>query len=338
MGGTGGTVGQGEHPLASSAAIAESLHGRIDLPVALCVRTDVLGQTFPGTSAGVEFTLTFPRMPEPPIDPEILHPALQSPGERGTARIGPDETAWGYLDDQDADRAFVQALGFEASLMDNPGSSTEPAREWYVGDAFDAWFPRVTNWIELWAGHRLTGESRLSLASEGVSWDSATGIQKPWHRAYTLTAYESGPGLTSARVAAAFENASTGIEPSDAWLLVLRAQRAADARRSVIDLGTAAEVCLSRQLHDRLSALDEPARERIIRECNGLAGQLGLLQDIDGVAPEDPKRSRVMNRLAEPRNRAVHAATNPTPEERRSAHAEAKAILDRYDPLPTPED
>src|SRR5690349_5416973 len=146
--------------------MAESVLGRIELPLELFVQTGVLGQRFSARSAVAEFTLTFPLSPELPIEPEIFMPALRSPWLPDGAPIDRNDHEWGVLNeygdggvwkngDAKYPTADVSALGFTASWTDTSGATERDITRDF-GDAFDAWFRRVVDWLQLWPSQRLT--------------------------------------------------------------------------------------------------------------------------------------------------------------------------------------
>lgn len=94
-----------------------------------------------------------------------------------------------------------------------------------------------------------------------------------------------------------------------------------------------AEVALAPCLHKRLSGLSNEARERIIVNANGLVGLLRLVEDVD--CAHESSWKRVADRLANPRNQAVHAGEAPT--DVTSALDESTSILQRYARLPLPD-
>jgi hypothetical protein len=134
----------------------------------------------------------------------------------------------------------------------------------------------------------------------------------------------------------AFARASVEDEPAAEWLLYLRARRLRDSRLAVIEAATATEVALSRAIGARLGAVSRRARDRIVENANGLVGLVQILEDLDGLDPEQTVRKRVAHRLAGPRNQAAHRGLPPDSETRNSALAEARSVLDAYSPLPLP--
>src|SRR5690606_21145260 len=92
-----------------------------------------------------------------------------------------------------------------------------------------------------------------------------------------------------------------------------------DTRRAVIDAGTAAEVAVATAIGDRLRkvGLDTETIDTMVSQANGLIGLVDLFGSLRGDLPES--RKRVMNELANPRNRAVHGGEQPTPAETTTA-------------------
>jgi hypothetical protein len=105
----------------------------------------------------------------------------------------------------------------------------------------------------------------------------------------------------------------------------------------VIEVATATEVALTSKLHDRLQAVPSEARDVIVKQANGLVGALTLLEKIDGISRSDSQLERVKDQLAKPRNDAVHRGLKPPDATTlQRAVTTARAVLDRYSPLPQP--
>lgn len=104
----------------------------------------------------------------------------------------------------------------------------------------------------------------------------------------------------------------------------------------MIDAGTAAEVGLANAIRVHLNGLPPQAQEVIIQAANGVAGLATLLESL--VPAERSRRSRLIDRVAGPRNAAVHGGATPEPEALAAALAEVRALLDLYSPRPTPDD
>ncbi len=98
--------------------------------------------------------------------------------------------------------------------------------------------------------------------------------------------------------------------------LLLRDARAAlfrdEFRKALIDAVTAAEVALGRGIRERLDGLaDRPELiDRVLKNATGVL----MVFDLYSVLGKPPSmsRERVMDRLAEKRNKAVHGGVVPT--------------------------
>lgn len=320
--------------------MSHSLTGFVELSSEIMVRSELLGRRFSGASGGYEFNLVFPKMP--PMGDAMSHPDLVDPSPP-SFDVGNYPLRWGYVGsdlarvDLENAVAYVSTLAFELIRSEQPQDEAEPAgTASHFGSEFDGWFRRAADWFELWSGQRLAVEGQPgAMRSYGQAWDQS-GQRTGWGHGGTAYVYRADAALTLAHVESGFDRATREVSPSDAWVLILRARRASDPRRSVIDAGTASEVCLSRELHARLNNLPEEARERVIFACNGVVGMTRLLEDIDSVDPSQSLWRRVADRLASPRNAAVHAGTLPDGTHA-SALAEATRILNAYAPLPGPD-
>jgi hypothetical protein len=200
-----------------------------------------------------------------------------------------------------------------------------------LGRAFDAWYGVVRDWICSWTGQlrdrdlrreecrisatiRVGGKPRLY--GSGV----ATGQVLPMGERAS----------TPDEMVAAFGCASAGYDLPLPHTLLMRARAEltlGDNRQAVIDACTAAEVSLGNAVRASLNAAGVPEKtaENILRQSSG-AVELFRLFIIAGARPV-LSDSRVMDKLAKPRNDAVHAGSRSTVVDARKAIETATLIV-----------
>jgi hypothetical protein len=311
------------------------LEGVIELPRSVLVDQSVLGQRFPFHLDDGDAELWFPALPadagateshvlESPL-PDV--PRLSQIAGRDWGHAGFSK----YPGHPRPLASWVEKVVFRASV--EVDASTKPWDYAYdFGSQFNSWLETVEQWISLWAPGAVSPDPEVASSSRGQFWDSSTDPERltGWHPSLSVSMVPSASALDRVRLAAAMRRASYREGPPPEWLLLLRARQINDPRTAVIEAATAVEVALVHCLHDRLFELSDMARERIIGGANGLVGLLRLLEGIDR-APESCW-ARVADRLAEPRNRAVHAGLVPS--DVNSALDEATSLLELYAPVP----
>jgi hypothetical protein len=142
--------------------------------------------------------------------------------------------------------------------------------------------------------------------------------------------------ITSALLSGALLRSAAGEEPTLQWRLLSRAQRLYDHRQAIVEAASAAEIALAESVHRRLgSTTSERARERIIKNANGIVGLVELLHELDGDTTKS-RRNAVADRVAGPRNLAAHRGIAPDLPTLHAALAEVRQLLTKYTPAPSP--
>jgi hypothetical protein len=202
------------------------------------------------------------------------------------------------------------------------------------GRSFYEWCRILFPWLELWTGQAIRWSAPEDQSGKGNIYE--LGINPPprsgWGPAIWVLAQRTDVAIDRETMVAACERASRSDPPPLEWMTYLQATGRGGVH--IIEAATAAEIALTRALDHRLGNLPAAARDRIAHDANGLAGLVRLVEAIDGVGSDDSKWRRVADRLANPRNRAVHAGETASAEAAKVALAEAKALLDAYSPLP----
>lgn len=323
------------------------LAGVVALAAEMLVAEDVLGQTFAGRAGSTTFELTYPRLPADPQEDNVDFLKAPPGAEELVARmVGTGVDGWGYTPFTKAmpgaaRRSYASYVHRVAiRLADDVADDIAPfdlADDF--GGRFDAWYSLALDWTELLTGVVVSSDHPWQPRSRGevrdIDQPAPDGLTGWGVHLGSVTILGSAQATDRATLTAAFSKASAGVHPPLAWQLFLRSQRAADPRIAVIELATAAEVCMTGALASRLSSVTESARELIVKQANGLVGLVGLLEQLDGTAKADSLVNRVAHRLAGLRNLAAHQGAPPADaSELVEAEQAARAVIDRYSPLP----
>lgn len=234
--------------------------------------------------------------------------------------------------------SWIRAVGLSASWSCAGGDEAEEANQAALfGAHFDNWFSLFGQWLELWSSQQVvTAEERPSRTRGQVrlSLDSRPAIRTGWSPPFRrVTFHRSQAAIRYATASAAAANASDRVVLPLEWELLQRAAWTDDRRRSLIDAATAAETGLAVAVRRELSGVGADALETIIQSANGLVGLVTLLESLRPV--QKSRRRRVADRLAGPRNRAVHQGGTPKRAELEAAFHESEALLDLYSPRPS---
>lgn len=291
--------------------------GSITFPVSIYVKPDVLGKVFEGrTAEGDSFEVFFPTVTD------VNHENMQ--GEIRPAAITRETqrswvmqiVAWGRKEALTAEGEVfayaVESITFAAQL-ENHHPLYEQAN--VIGRRLDGWFRTVFAWLELWTGKPFQREQSEELETRGHIWEtSEQGGVSGWGGGFRVDIGRKP--VTLMMMASAVRRANEGLQVPDQWRLLTRARGWRDGRIQVIDAATAVEMAIERRIFEELSARTELAEEEldtIIRMASGVVEKLQLLETL--VPPTKSMRKAVADRIARPRNRAVHAGYLPTREE-----------------------
>ena len=216
----------------------------------------------------------------------------------------------------------------------HPRDCTEVAQ---FQESFAPWFVSARRWVLGNLGIPANGATRTRRTSlqgvlpDGSRWGEGGGT--------TVVVTPGRRGATGVELGAAFQHASVGEVLPIQHDLLLDAHTALfsdDLRRAVVDAATAAEVVLAqwirRRLEERGLTTDEALR--VTDEVNGIA-ELYRLSTALGLSLT-PSRKQVIDRIAQPRNLAVHAGEEPSHQAARNAFVCAQAIVDEVAPLRLP--
>jgi hypothetical protein len=233
--------------------------------------------------------------------------------------------------------AWVGRLGVRIPEPANSSQHTADAVSLYA--AVDEWWLRVREWVAV-VGHQLHlsefgrthgvdrpgGGLQLWTASPngnaGVDFVYNPGPIRAWGR--------SSGGLKVAEWRAILAKAAVGDSPPLMWRLLRSAEQmlaAGSTRRALIDAGTAAELALTGLLDRRLAKVDSDVREALLGSYQMLSRRARLFVRLGGRLP-----AAFQQDLIEPRNRATHEGSSPSPEVVRSAIRAAETVVQQAFP------
>lgn len=308
----------------------------------LYVTNECIGRTFISRTSQHELTIGFPKLDDrpDPIPPE-LREQLGEPPMRNVELIPPDWTfgpindhqrheeeqirpVWGaVLDDGLAetvipesarDTAVIVRCRFYATLLDTAsGEGFASASARFLAE-LDEWWTRFTSWVSILSGQDFVGlggnRGGITHAYPIFTW---TSDQNGRRAGYQWRQYfpDANHGLSQRNLGlddlqACVSAAGDGAPPA-AWLFIRDARSllgAGQARRAILDAGTAAELAMTTlidQYLDDAGVADQAIRDSFGRFNNLIAKQEVLKLLRRGVLPE-----RTRPDLIDLRNTAIH--------------------------------
>jgi hypothetical protein len=213
-----------------------------------------------------------------------------------------------------------------------------------VGGVFGAWLVRAEAWLDAW-----TGTIRQPVMKVGTPLIRAA---LPTDEGGLAGVAAGGPvpvvirgqrWATPEEVMAGFAAASGELDVPLAHTIFRRSLvefYAGESRLCVIDACSAAEIALATALtgHLRARGLPEAEIEQLLRLASGIADSYPTYRDIVAAGQSAVSRGQVIDQLANPRNRAVHAGEHPDEAIARRAIETAGLLVQEAVPLPRPAD
>lgn len=208
---------------------------------------------------------------------------------------------------------------------------------------FGAWLVRAEAWLDAWTGAIRRPVTRIgtpliraALPSDGGLAGVGTGGPVP-------VVIRGGRWATPEEVTAGFAAASSELDIPLAYTLHRRSLvelHAGEYRLCVIDACSAAEVALDVALtaHLRAHGLTSAETERLLRLGSGIAEAFPVYQQLVAAGQSAVSRNRVVDQLANPRNRAVHAGEHLEEVVAERALETAARLVEEAVPLPHPDD
>jgi HEPN domain-containing protein len=213
-----------------------------------------------------------------------------------------------------------------------------------VGALFGVWLVRAEAWLDAWTGAIRQPVTRIGTpliraalpSDDGGLAGAGTGGPVP-------VVIRGRRWATPEEVTAGFAAASSELDIPLAYTLLRRSLvelHAGEYRLCVIDACSAAEVALDVALttHLRAHGLTSAETERLLRLGSGIAEAFPVYQQLVAAGQSAVSRNRVIDQLANPRNRAVHAGEHLDELAAERALETAARLVGEAVPLPRPDD
>jgi HEPN domain-containing protein len=220
--------------------------------------------------------------------------------------------------------------------------TTWPIRQ--VGALFGAWLVRAEAWLDAWTGAIRqpvtkigTPLIRAALPADGGGLAGvASGGPVP-------VVIRGQRWATREEVTAGFAAASDELDIPLAHTIFRRSRveyYAGEYRLCVIDACSAVETALGAALTAKLRAhrLTSVQTEQLLRLASGIAEAFPVYRELVAAGQAAVSRNRVIDQLANPRNRAVHAGEYLDENVARRAIETAGLIVQEAVPMPHPDD
>ncbi|MFG2951063.1 hypothetical protein [Streptomyces adustus] len=272
---------------------------------------------------------------------EDLGPPLSRDGEPLTQRLENRVRGfphgWGYAGEPGT--WYIKAVA--ASLLLPPQEVTGTLDDFGVlQEAFVRWSRSVVEWAAAWSQEQLMDFATDNDPTLYVYTKEGGHLSVSDPRSRTLFVRSTHP-LDRGQLIGTLSRASRGDRLPVEHLMLLYAEDAkagGDLRKAVIDAATAAEVALASYIRDRLKAkphgLSPEFIDEMIKDVNGIANLYVLCKHLGG-EPGVSSKKKVIDQLANVRNRAAHAGESPTVDQATTAIRHAVTIVYALRPLPT---
>jgi hypothetical protein len=213
-----------------------------------------------------------------------------------------------------------------------------------VGALFGAWLVRAEAWLDIWTGTIRQPVTRVGTPLVRAALpDNDDGLAGLGTGGPVPVVIRGQRWATPEEVTAGFTAASGELDIPLAYTILRRSLvelHAGEYRLCVIDACSAAEVALDAALTARLRAhgLTGAETERLLRLGAGIAEAFPVYQQLVVAGQSAVSRNRIIDQLANPRNKAVHAGEHPDETvARRSLETSARLVGEAV-PLPRPGD
>jgi hypothetical protein len=328
----------------------------VNLPSGTLVEHAVLGTSWDLKGSPNPCTVM---LPGPPLDYEDFDRRLTRPAvndaERALDWFEEDRTEdesrpqrfWGWAPAVNTERrkvikAHVHRMVAVVSIDREPESDdarTSHSNE--VGMAIDRWTDTLSEWLEVLVGLDLGGrEVQSAFRPRHVHpLPLVDGGDRRWRNYATMsqgpTIRHTSPHANLSQWRLAVERANAGDSAPEEHLL-LRDSRAAwlrnDPRKALIDAATAVEVALAAEIQRSLGPnASVEAIDRVLKNASGVIDLHDLTVALGTAIPVS--RARLIHRLADRRNVAVHRGVAPSDAELGHALRLADSIVRGVRPL-----
>lgn len=275
----------------------------------------------------------------------LYPPIPRFPGKRRPAplRAPRAETGGGVV----VPRGLLVVPAVRLRIPADGDLAVESYTTWPIGrvaTSFGAWLTTAEAWLDAWTGAirqtlTRTGPPRILAA---IPTDDAglagVGAGGPVH-----VVIRGQRWATPVEVAAGFAAASVGMDVPLAHTILRRSVvefHAGEHRLCVIDACSAAEVALGTAVTVRLQqhGLADAEREQVLKLASGIAEAFPLYQQLVLSGQSTVSRGRVLDQLANPRNRAAHGGEQPDETVAHRALETAGQLVHEAMPLPPPDE
>jgi HEPN domain-containing protein len=272
-------------------------------------------------------------------------PALRFPGRRRPAPLRAPRSEPGFALPVPGGMLVVTAVRMripaEGDLATGSYTTWPITR---VGALFGAWLVRAEAWLDIWTGTIRQPVTRVGTPLVRAALpDDDGGLAGLGTGGPVPVVIRGQRWATPEEVTAGFAAASSELDIPLAYTILRRSLvelHAGEYRLCVIDACSAAEVALDAALTARLRAhgLTGADAERLLRLGPGIAEAFPVYQQLVAAGQSAVSRNRIIDQLANPRNRAVHAGEHPDETAARRALETAARLVGEAVPLPRPDD
>ncbi|MFC9472092.1 hypothetical protein ACFTS5_07860 [Nocardia sp. NPDC056952] len=303
----------------------------------LYVQADCVGGQFRTAIAGHKVTILLPRIGEDLL--LGITPILTAPDTQYEYAVQADGRFWGIVSTRDGQycrTAQISRLAYRFEVAGSESDVESVCRE--IEFSLKDWWLSLEAWLDIYTdldllghqrgtggpptrGHALTAHvgDQPGDTAQRLTWKQRSQAAMPRPRAVNIP--------DSAVLARCLHLAGSGSLPPQGWLYLREARswlKAGQTRRAVIDACTGAEISLSYQVRQHAKA-DPVVVDQLLEQCKGIADVVKVLTRIGGVTAS---RNSITTKLADVRNKAVHAGWEPDVETAEQALAVATAVVD----------
>jgi hypothetical protein len=212
-----------------------------------------------------------------------------------------------------------------------------------VGAAFGEWLVRAEAWLDAWTGAirqhvtRIGTPLVLAALPSGDGGLAGVGTGGP-----VPVVIRGQRWATPEEVTAGFAAASSKLDVPLAHTVLRRSLvefYAGEYRLCVIDACSAAEIAVgaAMTMHLQAHGLTDAETEQLLRLGSGIAEAFPVYRQLVGAGQSAVSRNRVIDQLANPRNRAVHAGEHPDEAVAKRVIETAGLLVREAVPLPRPD-
>ncbi|MFI6173717.1 hypothetical protein ACIBCN_43545 [Nocardia sp. NPDC051052] len=302
----------------------------------LFVQADCVGGQYRTTIAGHKVTVLLPRIGE-----ELLLGIMPMLAAPDTQYVYPDQAGgrvWGIVSTTDGGYCRSAQISCLAYRLEEVGSESDVentcleiesgSKDWWL--SLEAWLDIYTD-LDLLGHQRGTGGPPTqghALTAHIGDHPGGTAKRLKWSRRSDAMPRQRAVNIPdSAVLARCLHLAGRGSLPPQGWLYLREARswlKAGQTRRAVIDACTGAEISLSDQIRRHAKA-DPVVVDQLLEQCKGIAEVTKVLTRIGGVTAS---RNSITSKLADVRNKAVHAGWEPDVETAEQALAVATEVVE----------